>query len=388
MESSSTSMQPHTTAASFATSASESSNSLNTLLTFPPTSHPLHNPNPTSSMIFKRSLSGTRLDSSYLSDPMQEDNDDDDVTNDDADVTMAVSQCKRLKLEDGGIRKVSVQVSIPLVSNVSLLNHHLSLKRPHSFMSGEATAGTSSVWDDNYSIPSSSRDNNYPLSSLSSLPQAHPSSLEDEGDSTIPMRESGVEVERMNQFGVNHHYNHWDSNDTNFAHRTEHPMMQPESQLQPDLTTTTETATNSNMTILPMNQYLGTLHLEREERLSRKRQHQQRLLQQDLELQHRNNSDYIANDIPPYYTSSQNSMSSVSQGQVFVTSTNQDLDYANHYASSASLSSSSSSSGNGTDGGVIWTPLGHRNDETRDNRSTGKQRQYYQSQLPSDSNLY
>ena len=83
------------------------------------------------------------------------------------------------------------------------------------------------------------------------------------------MQESGDEW--TNQFGVNHHHNNQDSNETHFAHRTEHHMMQPESQLQADFTITTETSTGSNMTLFPMNQYLGTFYcLEREERLSRK----------------------------------------------------------------------------------------------------------------------
>lgn len=355
------SMQPHTTAASFATSASESSSSLNTMLTFPPTSnhHPLHNPNPTNSIIVKRSLSEARLDGNHLSDPMQEDN---ITTSDDVDVSMAVSQCKRLKLQDGGIRKVSVQVSIPMVSNVSLLHHHGSLKRPHSFMSGEATAGTASVWEDSYSVFSSGKDtaatgtttSYYPLSSLSMLPHAHASSLD--GDSNAPLNEvDGIPMDSSD-------VNHCNEDSRNVAYPTmEHP---PES--------TTETATNDpRPMMMPMNTYLGTLHLEREERSSRKR----------IQQQHQD----IVNDIPPYYTSSQNSMSSVSQ---FMASSHQDMDDANHYASSASLSSSSFSSGNATDEGVIWTPLEHRNNERRTHRNNGTRRQYYQSQLPSDSNLY
>jgi hypothetical protein len=355
----------------------------------------------------KRSLSEAKFNDSHLSDAMQEDNDDMTNDNDDMDVTMAASQCKRLKLEDGGIRKVTVQVSIPLVSNVSLLHHHHSLKRPHSFMSGEATAGTSSVWEDSYSVFSNGKDTtdtgngigndndsgnptmNYPLSSLSLLPQAHPSSLEDEGDG------SHVLLDRSHSH--THADTHSDADVIQMEScETDRKDVNPIEQ-HAIHSESTETLTHmNNGPMMPMNQYLGTLHLEREERSSRKRmqqEQQQQQQQQQQYVQQRNEKDYIANDIPPYYTSSQNSMSSVSQGQGFMSFTNQDLNYANHYASSASLSSSSSSSGNATDEGVVWTPLGHRNDERRTNdvnsrNNNSTQRQNYQSQLPSDSNLY
>lgn len=84
-----------------------------------------------------------------------------DTTSPEEDVLRTASRWKRLKLEDGNGLPSKLDPygpvrsnAIPLLSNVSLLHQHHSLKRARSFMSTEATAGTmgsSAMMDDNRS---------------------------------------------------------------------------------------------------------------------------------------------------------------------------------------------------------------------------------------------